>query len=113
LLFAHLENVRLALLNLAPAAQETAIIDLLRDVGLANFAEEHYALSFPVILAEFAWERDACKTGAIAEQFVLQIRAKRSRLHAVALLMVEILARHRAGGVVAHCQPNLSDRGER
>ena len=75
MLFAHLENVRLALLDLAPAAQETAIIDLLRDVGLANFAEEHYALSFPVILAEFAWERDACKTSAIAEQFVLQIRA--------------------------------------
>jgi sulfonate transport system ATP-binding protein len=39
LLFAHLENVRLALLDLAPAAQETAIVDLLRDVGLANFAE--------------------------------------------------------------------------
>jgi hypothetical protein len=31
LLFAHLENVRLALLDLAPAAQETAIVDLLRD----------------------------------------------------------------------------------
>ena len=33
------------------------------------------ALSLPVVLAEFARERDACKTGAIAEQFVLQIRA--------------------------------------
>lgn len=33
------DNVRLALLDLAPAAQDTAIVELLRDVGLANFAE--------------------------------------------------------------------------
>jgi sulfonate transport system ATP-binding protein len=33
------ENVRLALLDLASAAQNAAIIDLLRDVGLADFAE--------------------------------------------------------------------------
>jgi sulfonate transport system ATP-binding protein len=33
------ENVRLALLHLAPAAQDAATIDLLRDVGLADFAE--------------------------------------------------------------------------
>ena len=33
------ENVRLALLDLARAAQDTAIIDLLQDVGLVDFAE--------------------------------------------------------------------------
>jgi sulfonate transport system ATP-binding protein len=33
------ENVRLALLDLAPAAQNAVIADLLRDVGLADFAE--------------------------------------------------------------------------
>jgi sulfonate transport system ATP-binding protein len=33
------ENVRLALLDLASAAQNAAIVDLLRDVGLADFAE--------------------------------------------------------------------------
>jgi sulfonate transport system ATP-binding protein len=32
------ENVRLALLDLAPAAQDAAIVDLLRDVGLADFS---------------------------------------------------------------------------
>ena len=31
------ENVRLALLDLAPAAQDAAIVDLLRDVGLTDF----------------------------------------------------------------------------
>jgi sulfonate transport system ATP-binding protein len=33
------ENVRLALLDLAPAAQDAVIADLLRDVGLTDFAE--------------------------------------------------------------------------
>jgi sulfonate transport system ATP-binding protein len=33
------ENVRLALLHLTSAAQDAAIVDLLRDVGLADFAE--------------------------------------------------------------------------
>jgi sulfonate transport system ATP-binding protein len=33
------ENVRLALLHLASAAQNASIVDLLRDVGLADFAE--------------------------------------------------------------------------
>jgi sulfonate transport system ATP-binding protein len=33
------ENVRIALLDLAPAAQDALIADLLRDVGLADFAE--------------------------------------------------------------------------
>ena len=33
------ENVRLALLDLAPAAQDAVIADLLRDVGLTDFVE--------------------------------------------------------------------------
>jgi sulfonate transport system ATP-binding protein len=33
------ENVRLALLKLAPAAQDAAIVHLLRDVGLSDFAD--------------------------------------------------------------------------
>ena len=33
------ENVRIALLDLAPAAQDALIADLLRDVGLTDFAE--------------------------------------------------------------------------
>jgi sulfonate transport system ATP-binding protein len=33
------ENVRIALLDLAPAAQDALIADLLRDVGLSDFAE--------------------------------------------------------------------------
>ena len=33
------ENVRLALLKLAPAAQDAAIVPLLRDVGLSDFAD--------------------------------------------------------------------------
>jgi len=33
------DNVRIALLDLAPAAQDALIADLLRDVGLTDFAE--------------------------------------------------------------------------
>ena len=37
------ENVRLALLDLAPAAQDAVIAALLRDVGLTDFAERFHA----------------------------------------------------------------------